>query len=212
MSAAPTSTRGERTREKILACAEQLFAEQGIDRVTLRQIARAADQSNVSAVQYHFGSKLALLEAILSRHQRAIDERRRERLDQQELAGSMHDLRGLMRTLVEPLAAELDDPSGCAYLRIQAQQLRRSETMQPATRLMTMRISQALWSRAEERDPLADHFSVLLLFSALADRAREEAAGGADASDRERYIEGLTRALLGVFQGLGEPTASRSRS
>jgi hypothetical protein len=86
---------------------------------------------------------------------------------------------------MEPLAAELDDPSGYAYLRIQAQQLRRSEKMHPATRLMTMRISQALWSRTEERDPLADHFSVLLLFGALADRAREEAAGGADASDRE---------------------------
>ena len=42
------------TRDQIIRAAEELFAARGIDGVSLREINRAAGQSNTGAVQYHF--------------------------------------------------------------------------------------------------------------------------------------------------------------
>src|SRR3546814_6660333 len=55
---------------RILQAAEDCFGEHGIDAVSLRQIAIAAGQGNTAAVQYHFGSKEGLLEAIFQ-HRRS---------------------------------------------------------------------------------------------------------------------------------------------
>ena len=49
-----TSIQGD-TRDQIIRAAEELFAARGIDSVSLREINRAAGQSNTGAVQYHFG-------------------------------------------------------------------------------------------------------------------------------------------------------------
>ncbi len=48
--AEPTST-----RDRLLDAAARLYAERGIDNVSLAEIVRAADQRNASAVHYHFG-------------------------------------------------------------------------------------------------------------------------------------------------------------
>ena len=45
------------TKEQIVLAAEGLFAERGIEGVSLRQIGTAAGNGNNSAVQYHFGTK-----------------------------------------------------------------------------------------------------------------------------------------------------------
>lgn len=62
---------------RLVVAAERLFAQHGIDGVSLRQIAAEAGSANNSAVHYHFGSKAALIAAIF-RHRlpRLIDERR----------------------------------------------------------------------------------------------------------------------------------------
>src|SRR3546814_7480665 len=62
---------------RILQAAEDCFGEHGIDAVSLRQIAIAAGQGNTAAVQYHFGSKEGLLEAIFQHRPPAIDQRRK---------------------------------------------------------------------------------------------------------------------------------------
>ena len=48
----------------LIETAERLFAEKGIDNVSLREINRAAGQKNVAALHYHFGTRESLLEAI----------------------------------------------------------------------------------------------------------------------------------------------------
>jgi AcrR family transcriptional regulator len=59
MSAVPMST-----QEQLVRVGERLFAQHGLDGVSLRQIGVAAGNSNNSAVQYHFGSKEQLVRAI----------------------------------------------------------------------------------------------------------------------------------------------------
>ena len=53
------------TTDRLIEVAERLFAERGIDGVSLRQIATEAGTANNSAVRYHFGSKESLITAII---------------------------------------------------------------------------------------------------------------------------------------------------
>src|SRR5437867_1860288 len=64
-------------KEQIVLAAERLYAERGIDGVSLRQIGAAAGNGNNSAVQYHFGSKDQLIQAIFEYRMPALHERRR---------------------------------------------------------------------------------------------------------------------------------------
>lgn len=59
------------TRETILGAARPLFARQGFEGTSVRQITNAADV-NLGAVTYHFGSKRALYEEVLSRATRPL--------------------------------------------------------------------------------------------------------------------------------------------
>jgi len=113
------------TREKLIAAAEQLFAERSIDGVSLRQINSAAGQRNSTALQYHFGGRSGLIRAVLDKHRGAIEARRHTLLDEYEDAGA-GDLRLVAAALVRPVAVELSDPDGGrAYLRIMAQLVNR---------------------------------------------------------------------------------------
>lgn len=53
------------TKTRILEVAERLFAEHGAEKATLRKICAAAGV-NLAAVNYHFGSKAELINALLS--------------------------------------------------------------------------------------------------------------------------------------------------
>lgn len=53
-------------REDILDVAEQLFAEQGFEAVSIREISKAAD-INIAMVSYYFGSKEKLYEEVINR-------------------------------------------------------------------------------------------------------------------------------------------------
>lgn len=55
------------TREKLLRAAEHLFARHGLD-VPIREIHALAGQRNASAIQYHFGGKEELIQALNDRH------------------------------------------------------------------------------------------------------------------------------------------------
>ena len=53
-------------RDDILDVAEKLFAEQGFEAVSVREISKAAD-INIAMVSYYFGSKEKLYEEVISR-------------------------------------------------------------------------------------------------------------------------------------------------
>ena len=101
------------TKERLLREAERLFARRGLYQVTIREITEAAEQRNVSALNYHFGSREGLLDAILARHGDRTDLARGEML---HLAGRDATSRELVAALVVPYAANLSRPDGRDYL------------------------------------------------------------------------------------------------
>lgn len=73
--------------EHMKRVARRLFAERGVDGVTVRDIAEAAGQKNHGAVSYHFGSKETLVREIIRDGAILIDERRNAALDAREADG-----------------------------------------------------------------------------------------------------------------------------
>jgi AcrR family transcriptional regulator len=67
-------------RERILHAAEKLFAVDGYDAVSFRDLTNAAGVS-LSAIHYHFGSKQAVLSEIFARRAALLTNRRLELLD-----------------------------------------------------------------------------------------------------------------------------------
>lgn len=115
----------EPTRARIISAAEALFAQRGIDGVSLREITRVAGTKNTVALQYHFDDRDGVVRAILRKHLPEVAARRNALLDQVEPAGSA-DLRALAAALVHPLAAKLDDADGgLAFLQIYAELVNR---------------------------------------------------------------------------------------
>ena len=110
------------TRSHILDVAEALFAEQGLDGVSLRRVNSTAGL-NPAAVHYHFGSKQKLLEAILVRRMSSLMERRAQLLARIEAGDWPADIAHLARALVDPLAELLVEAprEGRRYLRLLAQ-------------------------------------------------------------------------------------------
>jgi AcrR family transcriptional regulator len=91
---------GAATRAKLLRTAERLFAKNGIDGVSVRDITGTAG-ANSAAVHYHFGSKQDLIAAILHRRLEGLGVRRAQLLDQLE-AHETPDLRDVVTALLLP--------------------------------------------------------------------------------------------------------------
>lgn len=110
----------------IIRAAEDLFAEQGSDSVSLRDIQVASGATNASAVQYHFGDRTGLIKAILAKHHVDVERRRHSMLDDYEHQDETRltrrpepDVRALAAAVVVPLAAELDnEDGGRGYLQL----------------------------------------------------------------------------------------------
>ena len=68
------------TRSRILDVAEELFGEQGLDRVSIRDITRTA-RVNLASINYHFGSKEELIAAVFERRVVPVNEARLAALD-----------------------------------------------------------------------------------------------------------------------------------
>ncbi len=83
--------------------AEKLFAEKGIEGVSLRTIGLVAGQGNSVAVQYHFKNRAGLISAILSWRWVRIEEHRKQLLIALLEEDRKIELADLIRTLTFPL-------------------------------------------------------------------------------------------------------------
>lgn len=98
------------TERRLLLAAEQLFAKRGIDAVSLRSVMAAAG-TNVASVHYHFGSKSALVEALIKQRSAEVAVRRGELLD--DMDGSPEpSARLLAEAFVRPVAEMVSSGGG----------------------------------------------------------------------------------------------------
>lgn len=94
-------------REAIMDAAERLFAERGIDAVSLRTINAAAGYS-VAALHYHFGTRDGLIRALLARAQPPMLDCR-DRLVAELRNVADPPLERIVEALVAPLTVALFD-------------------------------------------------------------------------------------------------------
>jgi AcrR family transcriptional regulator len=99
----PELTMGELTRQRILDAAELLFAEHGYANVSVRAATTKARQ-NLAAVNYHFGSKDGLLEAVYTRRGHLLNHERQLLLEEleRETGGGNVPLEKLFRAMLLP--------------------------------------------------------------------------------------------------------------
>jgi AcrR family transcriptional regulator len=167
-----------------------------VEGVTTRQITEAAEQRNTSAVSYHFGSRDGLLRAILARRGGPVDEERGRLLTG---AGADPTLDDLVRSLVAPYAALLDDPGGRAYLRIVAQLRGRFSAWRVESDAATTRNLATILDRIEavpDVPPAVGRERVLalimLLTGMVAERARRIDDGTGADLDHAAFVAELT--------------------
>jgi AcrR family transcriptional regulator len=100
------------TKNRILDAAEGLFAQQGFSATSLRAITAEAGV-NLAAVNYHFGSKDGLLEAVFERRLGPLNDERLALLDEAESAPEGASLETVLQALVgPPLRLHRDDARG----------------------------------------------------------------------------------------------------
>ncbi len=89
-------------KRRILDAAESLFADQGFHATSLRDITTAA-RVNLAAVHYYFGSKEALLDAVLERRLGPINRERLQMLKSaQTVTGKDLDVATILRAYLHP--------------------------------------------------------------------------------------------------------------
>jgi AcrR family transcriptional regulator len=106
------------TKDRLLDAAERLFARDGVQGARIRDINELAGQRNPSALHYHFGNRMAVVEAILLRYQTAIDLKVAEALDHIEAAGREPDVRDIVGAIVPAEVEALETQSGRDCVRI----------------------------------------------------------------------------------------------
>src|SRR5512143_3869012 len=105
------------TQTRILNAAEQLLAERGFAACSLRAVTAAAGV-NLGAVNYHFRSKEALIQAVYARRLQPLNRQRLAALDhcERKAAGKAVPLTDLLHAFLDPLFASGHDGQGFVRL------------------------------------------------------------------------------------------------
>src|SRR6476620_7949553 len=119
--ALPVARAAVETKERILDAAETLFMEHGYEATSLRSLTTAADV-NLAAVNYHFGTKEELFQAVLTRRLDPMNQRRLELLTRFEAESAPKPLpcdRSLSALLIPARTSERDpERGGSNFLRL----------------------------------------------------------------------------------------------
>jgi AcrR family transcriptional regulator len=217
---APPSDRGRATRDRLLDAAEQLFAERGFEGTSMRAVTQAAGAS-VSAANYHFGSKQALLHATLQRTIDPINRRRIERLSalEREARGAPLALEVILDAFLRPAfearAESADAPA--RYRQVAARifsdppeivaELRR-ELFESVMGRFIEALGRALPEQSPEQLQLSFHFMVGIFVHVIAGHLEmvRGLVGAGDLSDAvvlRRLISFAAAGLRAPTEGLG---------
>jgi AcrR family transcriptional regulator len=196
----------ETGREGLMAAAERLFAEHGVEDVSMRQIVIAAGQANHYAVQHHFGDKSGLIRAILEARLAEFDAACARALRRAERTGAL-DAHALVEAMLSPIAQFVDESGRHIYaqflLRLQHDDPGGVFVMQFYGRMQTnIRISEMLRERLHW---LPEHIFVLRL--RLAANLFLQSAAGLDVPEilngmaPNVYLKHVTEACVSILLG-----------
>ncbi|MFE7112802.1 TetR/AcrR family transcriptional regulator [Streptomyces sp. NPDC057575] len=195
------------TRSRILLAAERLFATQGIDATSLRQVNSEAQQRNTAAAKYHFQNKETLIRAIFEHRLGVIDARRAAMLKAAESEGRLGEPRELVEILVRPLAEQATDEGGhyVRFLHRVLEYVGRDVTALPE--LGGLEEAVTVGRLVTERLPGLDRplmrprirWAGQLAISALADLEGGQGAAVDYELDAESYVVALIDAITGLL-------------
>ena len=194
------SQRSIAARERILDAAELVFAEQGFDGASIRDIAERA-QVQKANVNFHGGPKDELFERIVARRASELSQERRETISRLEECGDW-DAADLMSAFMRPLLTRAfsNDPQWLAYARIVAivsADARWHTLAKTHFDPVASLVVQKLCTKYPEADPA--NVAGALVFSVssmLALCTSEWRIGALSGPDQNRDAEGAIRNLL----------------
>lgn len=211
-------TKSAGTRERILHAAEGLFAEHGFETVSLRDITGAAE-ANVAAVNYHFGSKDNLIDAVVERHVIPINEERLELLDrfEERYGEEPVPVEEILRAFLLPMLSRIESGAMseglfCKFMgRVMGERsYRLPESVEPVFRHTAARFShslrRALPEFTEAQALWRMHFSFGVMSNTLThgDTLRQLAGGRAgDPSMKEQFEHIIIFCAAGIRAGCG---------
>jgi AcrR family transcriptional regulator len=197
------------TRDLLLDAAARLFAERGIDNVSINEIVRVAGQRNASAVHYHFGNRDQVLHAVLERHVPTIAERRLELLDAARKRPA-RDVRVSAEAIVRPVTEFAQRGwRERAYLQIGSEVAQAIDRATPEIRtLLEQTAGYEAWDLMRARCPKVpddlwqerQQICIVFIGRAAADRARLLDRGGKHPvlSD-DRFVDNLVNMVVGAM-------------
>ena len=207
------------TRDAIVQAAERLFARQGIEDTTMRQITAEA-KVNLALINYHFGSKIALAYSVFDRLADDICSSRAQELSELEAAaGGVVAVEDIVRAFLRPY---VEGDERHARLLIRLIQLHRfspsdmtreisRRRFDPVARRFVTLMQRALPHLTRREVYWRFHLMLGAVLAAVSDtgpqnRLARLSNGLADASRRKELIEQVTRFVIAA---LG-PTAPRA--
>jgi AcrR family transcriptional regulator len=210
---------GDQTRSDLLDVAETLFATHGPEGVSIRSVNAAAGLAP-AAVHYHFGSKDALVRAVLNRRGAAVTRRHVELLEQIERRRRRPTGRELVEALATPLIEliQRDPVGGLRWIKVSA---RLNQSRSPILLRFTGRPSgenerfQRLVCRAYPKVPedvalirwkIAGNAFLRLL--ADADSPSAHVAGEDPTTLSEEFIAALVDFTVAGVEGLADSSAA----
>lgn len=226
-SNAEAANRKPNLREAILAAAEELFATNGFNAVSVRDIAQAAG-ANPGSVTYHFKTKDGLLLEIYRRHCGPMNLRRSELLAAALRVRDLQDrLEAIVRAYVLPAFSSGSDLAGggARFTRLRA--VMSAEGNDVARRIIAQTFDDTSHAFIDAihaslpHIPRAEivwrcHFLLGALYYSLVtpERVSRLSRGDADGTDAADAIEQLVRATVAALQAqpLDQLVPSRARS
>ena len=208
------------TKQNLLEAAEELFADQGVHRASLRAITQAAG-ANLAAVHYHFGSKEELLKAVLARRLAPLNRRRLELLDAVLAEHDPAPVDAIARAFVSPVLEMVRrDQGGHAFARFVSRTFSEPD---PALRTLVLeafgevveRFTGALRAALPHLEHDEIFWRFLFMIGAMTQTAgfgflmRQLSCGICDPDDTEAVTDRLVRFLAA---GLAAPAAPTQAS